>query len=118
MNSLSRSAEAAFLPAAFEAAALVEAALVVVLFLLAAAFVEEALALVLVALVGATLLAASVSFLVLLVALAFVTLTASPEAFATVRISAAGFFAVAGAFEAVLVVADFLVAAAGLIAFG
>ena len=81
---------------------------------------EEALAFVLVALalVGATLLAASVSFLILLVALAFVTLTASPEAFATVRISAAGFFAVAGAFEAVLVVADFLVAAAGLIAFG
>ena len=88
--------------------------------MVALAFVVVALAFVVVALafVVVALLEASVFFLLLLVALAFVTWTDSPEAFATVRISAAGFFAVAEAFEAVLVVADFLVAAAGLIAFG
>jgi hypothetical protein len=90
-------------------------------FLLLAALVEAAFvdaAFVALALVGLTLFAASASFLVLLAALAFVTLTVSPEELATARISAAGFLAVAAAFVVVLVVADFFVAAAGLIAFG
>ena len=99
-------------------AALVDAGFLLLAALVEAAFADAALVALALAFVGLTLFAASASFLVLLAALAFVTLTFSPEELATARISAAGFWAVAAAFVLVLVVADFFVAAAGLIAFG